>query len=120
MPRADTIPNTFTIQKPFEDVALVTLFTSTGEAWETGHVSGKFEITVSNVDGDWHFSDLWISASNMKMAPDARGGLVHLDGDADERLFLTILDALENQYTSYIEEWIEEAFLEEGTRRPAA
>jgi hypothetical protein len=120
MPRADTIPTTFTIRKPFEELALVTLFTDSGEAWMTGYVSGEFEVTVSQIDGDWHFSDLWISADNKKMGEDARGGLIHLDGDADERLFLAILDALENQYTTYIEEWIELEFLEEGHRRPAA
>jgi hypothetical protein len=114
MSRADTFPTTFTIRKQFEDLALVTLFTASGEAWMTGHVSGEFEITVSHVDGDWHFSDLWILADNLRMGKEARGGLIHLDADADERLYLAILDALENKYTTYIEEWIDESLAEEG------
>jgi hypothetical protein len=111
---ANTIPTTFTIRKQFEDLALVTLFAASGELWMTGHVSGEFEIAVSQIDGDWHFSDLWILADNLRMGPEARGGLIHLDADADERLYLAILDALENKFTTYIEEWIEEEFAEES------
>lgn len=120
MSRVDTMPNSFAIRKPFEELPLVTLFTASGEPWTTGYVSGEFEITVSWIDGGWHFSDLWVSADNRKMGPDARGGLLNLDADVDERLFLTLLDALEAQYTTRIEEWIEDEFAEEGVRRPAA
>jgi hypothetical protein len=114
-----TFPTSFTIRKPFEELALVTLFTASGEEWMTGLVSGEFEVSVSNIDGDWHFSDLWISADNQRMGEEARGGLIHLDGDVDEELFMKLLDALEDQYTTYIEEIIDEAFAEEGIRRTA-
>lgn len=116
----DTILNTFPIRKQFEELPLITLFTASGEPWTTGLVSGEFEVTVSHIDGDWHFSDLWISADNGKMGADARGGLISLDADVDEKLFMELLDALEDQYAVYIEEFIEEHFAEEGLRRPAA
>lgn len=115
-----TFPSSFVLRKPFEDLPLVTLFTASREAWHTGYVSGEFEITVSYHDGDWHFSDLWVSADNRKMAPDARGGLLNLDADVDERLFLALLDALENAYTTRIDEWVEEELAEEGIGRRVA
>jgi len=66
MSQALTFPTSFTLRRPFDELPLVTLFTAKGEAMMTGLVSGEFEITVSWHDGDWFFSDLWVSADNLQ------------------------------------------------------
>jgi hypothetical protein len=113
MPRADTFPNTFCLRKPFEELPLFSFSTDKqGETYRTGYISGEFEVTVSYLDGDWHFSDLWISANNGKMGAEAKGELLRLDADVDERFFLMVLDVLEARYTTRVEEWIEDELAE--------
>lgn len=104
MAQADTTPTSLHIRKPFEELALFWLYTG-GAAWRGARLDGEFEVTV-HPNGDWIITDVWIAVDNGKTGSEAAGKLINLDADTDERLYLTVLDALDHSYTSRIAEWI--------------
>jgi hypothetical protein len=104
MARATQIPTGFSFRHKFEELPLFWLYTG-GEAWRGARLDGEFEISADG-PGDWWISDLWISLDNGKIGPEAKGSLVNLNADDDERFYLLVLDAIDHKYASYIEERI--------------
>lgn len=106
--------NNFTIRKEFQ-VSLFWKFIG-GDPMRTGEITGEFEITVDmDTDGgDWQVTDLWINADNGKLGTEARGQLINLSGDedADDQMALLILDALDHQYATRIECWVQDELCE--------
>ena len=101
----------FSLRKPFEELALFWQFQN-GEPFRTGHVDGEFEVSFDR-DGDWYVSDLWISVDNGKMGEACKAALVNLNADTHETFYTLILDNLSAQYTTRIEEWIEDELMDE-------
>ena len=111
MPKAITSSSTFTITKPFQ-VALLWKFVK-GDPMRAGYIDGIFELTIDMdvAGGDWHISDLWISVDNGRLGVHARGEMVNLSAD-DERFYLLVLDALDHQYGTRIEDWVQDELSE--------
>lgn len=125
MPKAATSSNAFTIIRPFEGLALFQQFIpAKGKPGELGYqpswvgyaatVDGEFEVTVDmNVaGGDWIISDLWLSIENGKIGSDCRDAKVNLSGDTDEKFMFLVMDALMNQYGTWIEDVVQDELSE--------
>jgi len=106
MTRVYDASSTTTLIKEFQ-VSLLWKFVK-GEPLRAGDITGEMEITIDMdvAGGDWTVTDLWVSADNGKLRSQARGELVHLDGDDDERFMLMVLDAIDHQYATRIENWV--------------
>jgi len=104
MARATRIPTGFSFRHKFEELPLFWLCTG-GEAWRGARLDGEFEISADG-PSDWWISDLWLSLDNGKIGGAAKGTLVNLSADDDERFYLLVLDAIDHKYASYIEERI--------------
>jgi len=111
-------PGTIQITRQFEELPLLTKYAG-GERLYGALIDGQYEVTVMTADGEWWISDLWISVDNGKMGTAARGELIHLDADDDQRLYLSILDSLREEHTTAIEEDVERELAELGIRAAA-
>jgi hypothetical protein len=117
MPKADTVPTRFALSHKFEELAVFWHFHN-GTPFRTGLIDGEFEVSFDHT-GDWHISDLWISADNGRIGPHAEGRIFPLNAKTDERFFGLVMDALAAQYTTRIEDWIADELAEQGFRRAA-
>jgi hypothetical protein len=109
MARSATASSTFTIIKPIEELALFWRFAE-GTPMSAGLIDGEMEITIDmNIDGgDWHVSDVWIDVENHRFGKENKSSRVNLDADRDERFMLLVLDAIEHQYYTRIEAWVQD------------
>jgi hypothetical protein len=106
MARSDFAPTSFSLRKPFEELPLFWQCVS-GFPFRSSRIDGEFEITFDR-DGEWQISDLWIKADNGKVRSEEVELLIQIDGDINERFFLTVADAVTNQYHTRIEDWIQD------------
>jgi hypothetical protein len=79
--------------------------------------SGSFEVSYNSAS-DWWISDVYLILENFKFGPDGRTHAYKLDADTDERLYLVVLDALEDRFEESIQEQIEEELADAGIGRP--
>ena len=113
-------PSAFTIVKPFQ-VALLWKFVK-GDPMRAGYIDGEMEISIDmDVDGgDWSVTDLWITVDNGKVGSSARGENVNLSADDDECFYLLVRDAIDHQYATRIEDWVQDELAEARYSRDAA
>jgi len=114
MAQATIIPSKLSIRHQFEELPLFWQFepttgTKPAVTWRGGMIDGEFEVEYDIFSKDWHVSDLWISADNGQIGAAAKGSLINLNADVDERLYLLVLDIVTFKY----EQWIEERISEE-------
>jgi hypothetical protein len=114
MPKAIAIPTGFSFRHKFEELPLFWQYTA-GTCWRTGRIDGEFEVTVETT-GDWIFSDVKLCVDNGGTAKEAKGDLLPLDSEADERFYLLVLDSLDHRYAGYIDERIRDEAAEYGLR----
>ncbi len=74
-------------------------------AWRGGLISGQFEVSYDGPN-DWWISDIWIAVDNGKIGAEAKGTLLNLKIEDDDRFYALMLDAIDHRYASYIEERI--------------
>lgn len=113
--------NTITLEKEFQ-VALLWKFVK-GDPMRAAYIDGRMEITVdmSVAGGDWTVTDLWVEVDNGKVGSHAKGATVNLNADDDERFYLLVLDAIDHQYATRIEAWVQDELSEARyTRSDAA
>lgn len=84
-------------------------------AWRGGLMDGEFEVSVYGPT-DWIITDVAVACDNGKCGAEAKGKLIALNADTDERLYLLVLDAIDHKYASYIEERIAEDAGDRGLR----
>jgi hypothetical protein len=108
MARATRISTGFSFRHKFEELPLHWHYAN-AVAWRGGLIDGEFEVSFEG-PGDWFISDLSIEVDNGKIGEEAKGRLLQLDADTDERFYLLVLDAIDHKYASYIDERIAEAF----------
>lgn len=113
-PALIAIPTGFSFRHKFEEVPLFWQYTG-NEAWRTGRIDGEFEVTVER-NGDWIITEVMLAVDNGKIGPEAKGHLLTLDADTDERFYLLALDAIYHRYSSYIDEMIADEAAERGLR----
>lgn len=111
------IPTGFSFRHRFEELALFWQYTG-GIAWRTGRIDGEFEVTVEP-NGDWIVTDVVLAVDNGKIGGEAKGQLLTLDADTDERFYLLALDAIYHSYGSYIEDRVADEAGERGLRLAA-
>lgn len=104
----------FSFTHRFEELSLFWQY-SDATAWRAGRIDGQFEVAVDRA-GDWIITEVAICVDNGKIGAEAKGHLMPLDADADERFYLLLLDAIDHQYASYIDERIAEEAAERGIR----
>ena len=118
MPKAVRIPTPFSFRHKFEELPLFWMYTG-GTAWRTARIDGEFEVCV-DAHGDWIFCDVAITVDNGAVGEAAKGELIPLNADDDERFYLLVLDALDHRYAGYIDERIRDEADERGIRLVAA
>lgn len=112
-PRAATFP-ALSFTHKFEELPLFWQYEN-AVAWRGGLMDGEFEVSVYGPT-DWVITEVAVACDNGKCGAEAKGKLIHLNADTDERLYLLVLDALDHKYASYIEERIAEEADERGLR----
>jgi hypothetical protein len=112
MGRAIWIPSSYVFTRKFEELPLVAA-TVGNERFYAGLLSGEYTVEY-DADGNWHFGGLTLDLDNQRWGKDAKGHAVALDPDEDEALILMIYNALERNYSSYIEEWVFEELAEQA------
>lgn len=111
MATAATIP-TFSFKISFQELPLFWRYAD-AVAWRGGLIDGEAEVSVHGPN-DWVITDVSVACDNGQLGAAAKGKLINLSADEDERLYLTLLDALDHKYSSYIEERIVEEAIERG------
>jgi hypothetical protein len=114
-----TLPTTLTFTRQFEELPLLTHLAQ-GERLFGALLSGEYEVSADQRDGDWWISDLWISTENGRLGTASRSGMLNLNADANEPMYLAILDALTDRCRDQIEETIEAELAENGVTADAA
>lgn len=117
MPKADTIPTSFSLRKPFEELPLFWQFHS-GFPFRAARIDGEFEFTFDR-KGEWQISDLWIKADNGKVRAEEVELLIQIDGDTNKKFFFVVADAVTNRYGTRIEDWIADELAYAGLHRAA-
>jgi predicted phosphoadenosine phosphosulfate sulfurtransferase len=104
MAKASPTLNAISLKHKFEDLAILWIFQD-GTPWRAARIDGEFEVSIEP-NGDWSISDVWVAVDNGKVGAAAKGSLINLSADLDERIYLAVLDALDGQYSTRIQEWI--------------
>lgn len=112
--------STITLEKEFQ-VALLWKFVK-GDPMRAGYIDGRMEITIDLdvAGGDWSVTDIWIDVDNGKVGNQAKGETVNLNADEDMPFYLLVLDALDHQYATRIEAWVQDELSEARYTRDAA
>lgn len=82
--------------------------------WRAGTIDGVFEVSYDFVDRDWYISDIAVCADNGKLATEARGKTISLNCEEHAHIYATLLDALSDRYSTWIEERIADEMAERG------
>lgn len=106
MTQAHSLPTGFSFRHKFEELPIFHHFVD-GTVWRTGRIDGEFEVEI-DASGDWFISEVTIETDNGRFGKEAAGRTITLDADKDERFYLLVLDAIDAQYASLIEELIED------------
>ena len=113
---------TFTLVRPFDDLALFSRFVA-GTTLHAGLLSGEMEISIDpDINGgEWWISDIHLMVENFKPGSFNKSAMVTPDGDSDERFMLLLLDAIADQYGTWIEDLVQDELAEARyCRRDAA
>ena len=113
MAQAEIIPSEFSFLHQFDELPLFWQFQpavgmQAPIRWRGGEIAGQFEITYNIFSQDHFVSDLWISVHNGETGPAAKGELVRVTVETDDRLYWLMRDIIDLKYASMIEERIAE------------
>lgn len=114
MPKATRIPSGFSFTHKFQELPLHWQFEG-GIAWRGCLIDGEFEVSADGPD-DWWISDVRVAVDNGKLGAEAKGKLITLDADTDERFYLLALDAIDHAYAHFIQEMIDDEAAAFGLR----
>lgn len=82
--------------------------------WRAGTIDGVFEVSYDFGDRDWYISDIAVCADNGKLGAEAQGKTISLNCDEHAHIYATLLDALSDRYSTYIEERIADEMADRG------
>lgn len=125
MSKPETFSSTITIRRKFEELPLFwRAVPAFGEAraisWRGARLDGEFEVEYNLFTQDRVISNVWVLADNGKFGEEAADRMLNLNADDDERFYLLVLDAIENQYGEHIEEMIQDEISEINAGGPRA
>jgi hypothetical protein len=100
-----TLPRTMSLTRQFEELALFTEKTASGDLFCAGLLDGTVEISF-DADGDWWVSDIHIEVENYKRGPANRSKTVRIDADNNPALYWLLLGVLTDTYANSVAEWI--------------
>jgi hypothetical protein len=110
-----SFPRTISFTRQFEELALFSEYTRSGDLFYAGLIDGIIEISFDHT-GDWSISDIHIKAENGRWGMRAEAKVVRVDADENAALYLLLLDVLTDKYAGTIEEWVQIEAEDRGLR----
>lgn len=116
MAQSNVIPlfGSFTFEVHFEELPLFR-----DGAWRAGSIDGVAEVVYDFRDRDWYVSNLTLHAHNGQIGAAAEGKTLTLNSEDHANLYELILDALDEHYSSHIDERVEDELADRGYARAA-
>lgn len=113
MAQAEIVPSEFSFLHQFDELPLFWQFqpavgTKPAITWRGGEIAGQFEVTYNIFTKDHDITDLWIVVHNGEVGSAAKGELVRVTVETDDRLYWLMRDIIDFKYAGMIEERIAE------------
>jgi hypothetical protein len=101
-----SFPRTISFTRQFEELALYSEKTRSGDLFFAGLLDGSIEVTFDHT-GAWDITDIHIKVDNGRWGMRAEVKVVQVDADENPALYWLLLDVLTDKYASTIDEWVQ-------------